>query len=381
MEAEVSAARRVVLVDLMSSVEAGGHTEEQLVTLTEVFKDSDLTVIAPYLQGRPEEPRERLGGIVTSFRAFRRALKKPAGSRSVLVAPSPNAIDFVTCWCAAATLRPRERSACLMVLRRDPITIARNRHPLLGKAFARLVAHMMRRHMIYLAADSQIVLDTWLELVPGSSGSVVGVTVLPDPPEGSTQLTLVEPAGPLVALTGDMRDDKGAMHYPSIAEAVLAEFPDGAIAIQTSDSDAAAATATAVLEQRFASEARVQLISDYLSTDEYAQLMHATDIFVLPYDPVAYGGGSSGIVTDALASGGLVVSTPLPWARSEFADEPSVVWIDDPSDMQQLRAALREAQNRSASSSHSRQKSLERFAASWQDAASAAEKDAELRSR
>jgi glycosyltransferase involved in cell wall biosynthesis len=205
--------------------------------------------------------------------------------------------------------------------------------------------------------------------------------VLPDPPQGSTELELLKPAGPLVALAGDMRDDKGAEHYPSITEAVLAEFPDGAIAIQTSESNPAGESATAILKQRFASESRVQLISDYLGTDEYAQLMHAADIFVLPYDPVAYGGGSSGIINDALASGGLIVSTPLPWARTEFADEPSVVWIEDPADVEQLRTALREAQNRSASNGRARQEMLERFAASWQDAASAAEADAELRSR
>jgi glycosyltransferase involved in cell wall biosynthesis len=162
---------------------------------------------------------------------------------------------------------------------------------------------------------------------------------------------------------------------------VLAEFPDGAIAIQTSESNDAGRSATAILKQRFASENRVQLISDYLSTDEYAQLMHAADIFVLPYDPVAYGGGSSGIVNDALASGGLVVSTPLPWARSEFSEEQRVVWIEDPANVEQLRTALREAQNRSASNGHSREESLQRFAASWQDAADAAEKDAQRRPR
>jgi hypothetical protein len=381
MEANASEARRVVLVDLMSSVVASGHTEEQLATLTGLFEADELTVIAPYLQGRAEESREGPAGIATSFRAFRSALKKSAGTRSVLVAPSPSHVDFVTCWCAAMTMRPRDRAACLMIIRRDPVAIARNRHPLLGKVFARLVAHMMKRHLIYLAADSQIVLDSWLKLVPGSEGSVVGVTVLPDPPQGSTELELLKPAGPLVALAGDMRDDKGAEHYPSITEAVLAEFPDGAIAIQTSESNDAGRSATAILKQRFASENRVQLISDYLSTDEYAQLMHAADIFVLPYDPVAYGGGSSGIVNDALASGGLVVSTPLPWARSEFAEESRVVWIEDPANVQQLRAALREAQNRSASNGHSREESLQRFAASWQDAADAAEKDAQRRPR
>jgi glycosyltransferase involved in cell wall biosynthesis len=299
----------------------------------------------------------------------------------VLVAPSPSHIDFITCLLAYYTLRPSERSACLMVLRRDPITIARRKHPLQGKAFAKLVALMMKRHLIYLAADSQLVLDTWLDLVPGSKGSIVGVTVLPDAPEGETDLTLVEPAGPLFTLAGEMRDDKGAEHYPLIADAVLAEFPDGAIAIQTSVTSPAGETATSILNDRFANEPRVQLISDYLSTDGYAQLMHATDIFVLPYDPVAYGGGSSGIINDALASGGLVVSTPLPWARSEFAGEWRVVWIEDPADEQQLKVALREAHDRSANKTGSRQETLERFATSWQDATTAAEKDAELRSR
>lgn len=375
------ASRRTVVVDLVSGVLAGGHQEELLAAVAGLYEGEDVTVIAPYLEGRAAESSESVGGFITSFKAFRRALKKIGDRETVVVAHSPSATDFAMCWKAAKTIRPKHRAACLMVIRRDPEAIVRHRNKLLGKVFIALIVRMMKTHLIYIAADSPLVRDAWCERAPGTTGSVVGVPPLPAPSGGSEPLNLIDPAGPTVALAGQMRADKGAALYPLIAETALEVFEDGGIVIQTADDTDAARDASELLEQRYSSEPRVQTVGGYIESDQYAQLVAAADILVLPYDPDAYGGGSSGILSDALSTGAVVVMTHLPWARAEYSDDPRIVWIEDPSDGPALAIALAKAGELAAEGPAGGAAGDEDFAESWRAAADAAIADAERRSR
>lgn len=372
----MSTSRRTVIVDLLSGRLGGGHHEMLLHALERTFAGDDLETIAPYTQGRAGEPLESLGGLATSFRAFRRGLQRLGHPEGVLVAHSPAAVDFVTCWLAAHTIRAKNRNGCLMVLRRDPVTISRDRHRWLGRAFERLVARMIRTRLIHIAADSAIVRDSWTALVPGSSGSVVGVPPLPTVSEHGEGIELIRPGGPLVGLVGEMRAEKGAALYPAIAEAVLETLPGSGVIMQIGG-EAAGDGVSDLLRRNHSEDPRVQLIEGEVSDDDYAKLLRSVDVVVMPYDVVAYGGASSGILSDALSAGAVVISTKLPWAEANFGGDSRVVWLEDPADRSDLASSLDDAAVRLEASAQSKYDGSADFADSWLDAARAAQSSAQ----
>lgn len=361
------------MIDLVSGVLAGGHQQELLDALVRLYaEDGEVVTIAPYVNDRPAEPSESLGGLLNSFRSFRTGLRAKQGEDRVLVAHSPTAVDFAAFWLAALVTPGRRRSACVMVIRRDPVAISQHRNKWLGKAFVWFVGRMIRTGRFHLAADSPLVLDSWLRLAPGRTGTVVGVPPLAEPRVGENALELIAPSGPLVGLLGHMREDKGAAHYPEIVESALRAFPDGGLLLQTSADTDVARKATDEIEQRWGDDQRVQAISGHISSDQYAQLAAAPDIYVLPYSPDAYGGGSSGILSDAFAAGGAVVMTRLSWAQDAFADDPRIFWIDDPADSAQIETALRAASGMIGKVEANRDTAAREFADSWRAAADAA---------
>lgn len=363
----------VVIVDHLSGRGFGGHIEDYLLALEHALSDREPQVIAPFRDGRAV-PRTRAGMYRLQFSDYRRALKIRGGVSGAVIVHTSELSDYISCFVAASTIRRSRRNRCLFMLRRGPspaeLAVGSVR---LGRLLINLVTRMIRRGVIIPTSDSRPALDAWEEL----SGSERGVLVALPPAPGSLTESdaesatgaLIEPEGPLIAIAGRMRGEKGAASYPDVVSAALTEFPEAGVAIQVSGHDRIAETATAQLQHEYENDARVQLLDEHLSSGAYQALLKAADIVVLPYTVAAYGTGTSGVIGDALSLGASVVVTPIKWARDTFGDDPRVVWLDDPPQQQAIRDAIRSAVAISASSDAG-EDAFEKFSASWHAALS-----------
>lgn len=327
------------IVDLRSGRGLGGHCFDYLLALQAAFADRTIRVDAPFV-GPNAVRNTRLNVYLQGLRAYRAAI----AGRGAGIVHNSSLNDYLCLAAAALTVRPSRRGFCMMMLYRDPSPESFGAGgPTLNKAVIWLIGRLIRKGVILPMSDSQAVLSHWTERF-GSSGDVVPTPPLPTADEGpAAGLRLPSPGGPLVVIPGRMRAEKGAAAYPEVTRAVLAEFPDGAIAIQTSEGDPESDLALMQLRDEFGADQRVLLIDQHLTGSEYSELLAAADIAVLPYDTARYGAGSSGVVGDVLESGGVVVATPIDWITAQYSDQPRVVLVDDVHDRSSLRAALSKA--------------------------------------
>lgn len=329
------------IVDMRSGRGLGGHCYDYLMALQSAFANREVAVIAPFI-GPDAVKNTRLNVYLRGFSAYRRAIAD--GGVGVVHNSSLN--DYVCLTAAAATLRRSRRGFCLMMLYRDPSVESFGAGgPAINRATIWLVKRLIRKGLLRPASDSPLVLDHWLQQTAATAGAVVPTPPLPTAGE-SEGFELPDHDGPLVVIPGRMRAEKGAANYPAVVRAVLSGLNDGAIAIQTAESDEQSAAALAEIKREFAGDPRVMLIDQHLSGNEYAGLLAAADVAVLPYDTASYGAGSSGVVGDALASGTVVVASPIEWIRLEYGGDERVVLIDDPTATDSIAAGLREALER-----------------------------------
>jgi hypothetical protein len=358
----------VTIVDFLSGRGFGGHYEDYLASLQKALGEYSPETIAPFLDGEPV-PSGRLGFYRVEFSGYRRALRRGGAT----VVHSAEFSDYLCLWAAARTVKLEHRAKCLLVLRRSPnpesMAVGSER---LGRLLVRLIGGMLRGGVIHPVSDSAPALKAWLDLAPGVTGELVE---LPPVPGISTDekptVELPEPAGPLVAIAGRMRAEKGAANYPAVVDGALAALPDGAIALQTSEDDDTAHEALVQIRATHDEDPRVALLSAHLTPADYTALLTAADIVVLPYETAVYGTGTSGVVSDALALGGIVVVSPIEWAKQTYADDPRVIFLENPSSSDAARDSIAEAATRLSQAS-SGVHAQANFAASWQEAIAAA---------
>jgi glycosyltransferase involved in cell wall biosynthesis len=350
----VSGGVLVTIVDHLSGRGLGGHYDDYLAALEAALADDfELRTIAPFRDGVPE-PRGRPGIYRLEISDYRKALTTPGGAAaSAAIVHSAEFSDYVCCRLAASTIRRSRRAPCLFVLRRspDPATLA-GPGGRFGKRLVGLIAGMIRGGQIVAVSDSQPALDAWLALAPGRKGALVALPPAPGAAgEGADAAGGEPPAtrptgGPLVAVAGRMRAEKGAAHYPDVAAAALTALPGSRVALQVSQHDAASRVAVVELRRAYEGDDRVVLLDEHLTAGQYRALLREADIVVLPYDAATYGTGTSGVITDALSQGAKVVVTPIEWARHVYGDDDRVVWLEDPGSGEAIAKALQDAASR-----------------------------------
>lgn len=357
------------IVDMRSGRDLGGHCFDYLMALQAAFEDRHVTIVAPFVQ--PDPPANtRLNVYVRGFGTYRRAI----ADHGVGIVHNSSMNDYLCLAVAALTIRSSRRGFCMMMLYREPsVDTFGAGGAWVNRVMIWLISRLIRAGVLRPASDSPTVLARWLELTGTKAGAVVPTPPLPTDADGeqSGALELPTSADPLVVIPGRMRSEKGAANYPVVARAVLERFPRGAIVIQTSETDDASADALATLRSEFARESRVVMLDRHLSGGDYGRLLGAADIAVLPYDTVAYGAGSSGVVGDALSSGAVVVSSAISWVESEYGDDPRVVITSDPASVEAVGDALARARAIDAAAAAGDDGAVG-FAASWNAAIDAA---------
>lgn len=134
---------------------------------------------------------------------------------------------------------------------------------------------------------------------------------LPSPP--------VPRAGIHVAgFLGDAREEKGYPWLPDVVEAardlrflVQSNLPQGGASREVHE-------ARLLLQTN---PREIEMTLDPLGPAQYADLLHRTDLFLLPYDRVAYRNRSSGVLLEALSLGRPVVVPSGCWLSRQFAPE------------------------------------------------------------
>lgn len=355
------------IVDMRSGRGLGGHCFDYLIALQAAFRGRPIEVIAPFV-GEDAVANTRLNVYRHGFRAYRRAIS----NHGIGVVHNSSLNDYLCLAAASMTIPPSRRGFCMMMLYRDPsIESFGAGGPAINRAAIWLIRRMIRKGLLHPASDSPLVLEHWLEATGAPQGAVVPTPPLPTADEGpSTDFALPDHEGPLVVIPGRMRSEKGAANYPVVARAVLEEFPDGLIAIQTAEGDDQSKTALKVLRSEFADDPRVLLIDQHLTASEYGELLAAADVAVLPYDTAGYGAGSSGVVGDVLDSGGVVVAAPIEWIRLQYSDDDRVVLIDDPTSVGSVRDGLTRAT--AVHAGHVDSDRVTSFNAQWNEAVDAA---------
>lgn len=162
-------------------------------------------------------------------------------------------------------------------------------------------------------------LCTRVEAASGVRPALIPIPVPPFPPRDD------DATRPTVAYLGDARIEKGFLHLPGIARALIHDPdlpPETRFVIQGASTGRDPAEIRAVGSARQALRAidprRVTVIDDALPTAAYHRLLLEATVVILPYDAVAYADRSSGVFADALASGVAPVVPDGTWMASEL---------------------------------------------------------------
>lgn len=303
-----------------------GHSDHYLASLETVFGDQPMVVWAPYRDGWGRHGR--LTGFAQKLALGWRALHPPKGMIRAVVVQNPGAAEKLML--ALVSLFRPSRAIAVFVLRRTGDDINAREHPWVARG-SRLaqtaVTLLIRRGWLYPVSDSALALKYWQERAGVSYGSAVALP----PPASLDGIALPSRSGgPVVALVGSFRTERGAARYDAIIEASTDLLEDVSVDVQLGgeDRDGSAAIATA-LRQRWQHDPRVRLHEGYLSDEEYASLLAGADVVVLPYDAASYTTGTSGVVHEALTLGATVVTSPLEWAAQQYGDHPRLHFLEE----------------------------------------------------
>lgn len=329
----------VVLVDFATGRMEGGHQEDYLAALEAALADRRLRVLAPFRAGSLK--RSRVGTYWQELRALWRLLGSSSRAGRIIVYHSPEFRDFVLFWLAALLRRPAD-AVGLFVLRRDGAGMV-GRDNLKARLLEILIPQLIRGGLIHAASDSRLALDHWLAKAGAARGSLLSVPC----PAAATEIAARQDGGPVIGLFGRLRVEKGARHYDAVIRSALALSPEATVVAQVAAAPGSEEGEIAArLLHDWRAEPRVALLNGHLTRADYGARIASSDVVVLPYDSDSYGGGTSGVLHDALALGRTVLATPIPWAREAFSDHPDVVWLtgkDEPALAAGLKAAVTRA--------------------------------------
>lgn len=198
----------------------------------------------------------------------------------------------------------------------------------LDHVLARLASAPEFGRRLFLWAETRALAD----LLAARLGAPVHALPLPAPawaPE-----TPPTPRTPFrIVFLGEARLDKGALELPEIAAALLAGAPEGAVRIAIQHEAPFGGFGDALDETfaRLAAMPGVDLIPGTLDDAGYRAAMLDADAVLLPYRAENYAFRGSGILTEALAAGRIVLSTRGTIA-AEFVDEGYVMLCAEPAD-------------------------------------------------
>lgn len=334
----------IIISDFVTGRITGGHQSDYLAALEAAVSPLDALTIAPYRDGHTDVanlPRilpkaSRLGRYWASFWLFHKLL----GNRRVqlILFPSPEFRDFVVFFLASVFRVSQHSTVALFVFRRDAAGIV-GRVSWKSRMIDRMARWLARRHYLHPISDSQVALTYW-ETITKLPGNLVDIPVRRPP----TAKAPKQAADPLtIGLIGLFRKEKGAAAYDRVTEEALALEPPATVILQlnVSGNDEEERLA-AELHRKWQGAENVQIIDEHLDADAYASLLGSLDILVLPYDVASYGVGTSGIMFETLAMGGVVTATRFEWGIERFQGNPNVVWMNDV-EPATIRNALKEA--------------------------------------
>ena len=325
MSAPARCKNEVLLLDFYAG-RVLGHSDHYLRSLEAVFRNSATVVWAPYRDGWGRDGL--LTGFAQKLALGWRALHPPKGTARAVVVQNPGAAEKLML--TLVSLSRPSRAIAVFVLRRSGDDLNARERPWLSRGSRlaqRAVTLLIRRGWLYPVSDSALALDYWKERAGVSHGSAVA---LPPPPGIDAGELPPREGGPVVALVGSFRAERGAGHYDAIIEAATDLVDDVSVDVQLGGSERdGSAPIAAALRQRWQHDQRVRLHEGYLSDREYAGLLARADVAVLPYDAASYTTGTSGVVHEALTLGATVVTSPLAWAAQQFAGHPRLHFVED----------------------------------------------------
>ena len=337
-------AAAIIISGFVTGRITGGHQSDYLAALEAAISPLGASTIAPYRDGHTDVadlPRispktSRLGRYWASLWLFHKLL----GNRraQLILFPSPEFRDFVIFFLASILRISRHTTIALFVFRRDAAGIV-GRISWKSRLIDRMVRWLARHHYLYPISDSKVVLTYW-ETITGLPGSLVGIPVrrpaTAKPPKQATDPLII-------GLIGRFRLEKEAAAYDRVTEEAFAFGPPTRVILQlnASGNDEEERLA-AELRRKWRGKEHVQIIDEHFDADAYASLLGSLDILVLPYDVARYGVGTSGIMFETLAMGGVVATTRFEWGIERFQDNPNVVWMND-AEPATIRNALKAA--------------------------------------
>lgn len=189
---------------------------------------------------------------------------------------------------------------------------------LLRMAFARFLQRSRLRSFLWTDSDQ---LTSEYNLISDAFSTLPIPHTEPRPAEdpGRSPLT--------VSYLGDARSEKGYQHLPhAVRDVWESHVRTGAVrfVIQSNynlpDGEPATVVARSQLEAA-AEPGILDLITEPMDPDRYAEVLAGSDALLLPYDPVNYYARSSGICVEALARGTPVIAPAGSWIARQFLAE------------------------------------------------------------
>jgi len=130
-------------------------------------------------------------------------------------------------------------------------------------------------------------------------------------------------AVPTILFAGDARVEKGFQLLPILVEQLKRESPAGLsprFIIQSNFSVPGGEPVAARACRQLRSHAKngVRLIDEPLQPDAYCAIFHASDISLIPYDPLEYRARSSGVFAESVAAGLVTIVPSGTWMAAQL---------------------------------------------------------------
>ena len=188
------------------------------------------------------------------------------------------------------------------------------KHALLYRLSFKLFAGMLAGSSIVLTTDSDILAEEYEEI----SGQRITVMPIPHMPEHALPEHACGRDEVVLLNLGDAREEKGYHLLPAAVESVLRQRGDVRFVIQTILSEHTTEAVFQAKERLAAYPDRVTIIDRKLDSKEYYDALLAADAVLVPYNPSAYFGRSSGIFSEAVACGKPVITTAGTWMERQL---------------------------------------------------------------